>query len=112
MLVLKVREGNTWKDLYLYGNESINFNKSVLEVQEFEKRASDFTKTFRIPGTAFNNQVMGNIFKINLEDSSFDPKQSLECAITNAGNVIIVGSLRLEKMYVNVGKVDYEVVVY
>lgn len=112
MLVLKVREGNTWKDLDLYGNESINFNKSVLEVQEFEKRASDFTKTFRIPGTAFNNQVMGNIFKINLEDSSFDPKQSLECAITNAGNVIIVGSLRLEKMYVNVGKVDYEVVVY
>ena len=112
MLVLKVREGNTWKDLDLYGNESINFNKSVLEVQEFEKRASDFTKTFRIPGTAFNNKVMGNIFKINLEDSSFDPKQSLECAITNAGNVIIVGSLRLEKMYVNVGKVDYEVVVY
>ena len=112
MLVLKVREGNTWKDLDLYGNESINFNKSVLEVQEFEKRSSDFTKTFRIPGTAFNNRVMGNIFKINLEDSSFDPKQSLECAITNSGNVIIVGSLRLERMYVNVGKVDYEIVVY
>lgn len=112
MLVLKVREGNTWKDLDLYGNESINFNKSVLEVQEFEKRSSDFTKTFRIPGTAFNNRVMGNIFKINLEDSSFDPKQSLECAITNSGSVIIVGSLRLERMYVNVGKVDYEIVVY
>lgn len=112
MLVLKVKDNGTWTNLDLFGNESINFNKSVLEVQEFEKRSSDFTKTFRIPGTQINNRVMGNIFKINLEDSSFDPKQSLECAITNAGNVLLVGSLRLERMYVNVDKVDYEVVVY
>ena len=112
MLVLKVKYNNTWTDLDLYGDESINFQKSVLEVQEFEKRSSDFTKQFRIPGTEINNRVMGNIFKINLEDSSFDPKQSLECALTISGQVLLVGSMRLEKMYVNVDKVDYEVVVY
>lgn len=112
MLVLKVKYNGSWTDLDLYGNESINFNKSVLEVQEFDKRSSDFTKQFRLPGTETNNVVMGNIFKINLEDSSFDPKQSLECAITISGQVLLVGSMRLEKIYVNVQKNDYEVVIY
>ena len=112
MLALKVKYNGEWTQLDLYGNESIKFNKSVIEVQDFTKRTSDFTKLFRIPGTSINNKVLGNIFKINLEDSSFDTKGALEAAITINGRIVIIGSLRLERLFLGLDKVDYEVTVY
>ena len=112
MLTLKVKYNGDWTQLDLYGDESVKFNKSVIEVQDFTKRTSAFTKLFRIPGTSINNKVLGHIFKINLEDSSFDPKGKLEAAITINGRIIIIGSLRLERLFLGLDRVDYEVTVY
>lgn len=112
MLALKVKFEGVWTQLDLYGDESVKFNKSVIEVQDFTKRTSDFTKLFRIPGTSINNKVLGNIFKINLQDSSFDPKGKLEAAITLNGQIIIIGFLRLERLFLSLDKADYEVTVY
>jgi hypothetical protein len=112
MLALKVKYNGNWEQLDLYGDESVKFNKSVIEVQNFTARTSAFTKLFRIPGTSLNNKILGHIFKINVEDSSFDPKGKLEAAITINGRIIIIGSLRLERLFLGLDRVDYEVTVY
>lgn len=111
MIGLKVKYNNVWTDLDLYGDESIRLNKSVLEVQDISSRTSTFSRQFRLPGTSINNQVFNHIFKIN-SDSSFDVKAKTNCILTHNENVLVEGFIRLERLYVNVDRNDYEVVIY
>lgn len=111
MIGLKVKYNNEYVDLDLYGDESIRLNKSVLEIQDITKRTSTFSRQFRLPGTSINNQVFNHIFKIN-SDSSFDIKSKTNCILTHNENVLVEGFIRLERLYVNVDRNDYEVVIY
>ena len=111
-LGIKIRYNGKWVDLDLFENESVLVSKSVVEVQDFTKRTSEYTKLFRIPGTPTNAGLLGNIFKINLTDSSFNPKLKTSAAITINGNVVIRGNIRLESIYLSDKRHEYEIVLY
>ena len=111
-LGIKVYYKGQWTGLDLFDNESVLISKSVLEYQDFTRRTSEFTKAFRIPGTPTNNQVLGNIFKINLEDSSFNPQLKTKAAITVNERIVVQGNIRLEEIYISDKRNEYQIVIY
>ena len=58
-------------------NVDIDFTYSIVDIEDFEKRTTTFSKTIYIPGTAHNNFLFGSYFDFNIEN----PYSSLETII-------------------------------
>lgn len=106
------------EELVIGNNNPIALTKSIAEIKDLSKRKGTFSKTIVIPGNEKSNKILGHYYSINLTDSKFNRKVLTPISLTQNGQEIVRGYLRL----INVNKsfktaqtdteVSYEVVVY
>ena len=56
-------------EIDLYNNDSISLTLSLQELTDISKRASTYSKTIKIPGTANNNIVFKHVYQVASKDS-------------------------------------------
>ena len=95
---------------------------AIDDLEKLDSKATSFTKTIVIPGTANNNNILGNIFEFNnanfTSDSApnvkynFNASKSAKCRIEVNGLQIIKGVFRLLEIVYDGGQVEYECSVF
>lgn len=88
--------------LDLSENVPVPLNYGIAEIRDISKRRGSFSKTIQLPGTVNNNTLLGNLFNVNVADSSFNINLKQECIILQNGVPVMEGSLQL----VSVNKIN------
>lgn len=105
----------------LMQDEPLLITREIADIREPEKRSSDWSKTFRIPGTSNNNRVFGHIFDIAQEQLNtgtqfapdFNPNKKAAALITVDEVEQVRGFVRLLNIaIVRGGEIEYEVSVH
>ena len=109
------------RQIDLTQDEPLLITREIADIREPEKRSSDWSKTFRIPGTANNNRVFGHIFDIAQEQLNsgtqfapdFNPNKKAAAVITVDEVEQVRGFVRLLNIAINrPGEMEYEVSVH
>ena len=95
MTTTKIQIGSTGF-LDVVFNLPLNF--SVAEVQDITKKNGYYSKTVTLPGTKNNNKLLGNLFNINVTDSSFDTNAKTSVIVLQNEVPVFEGSLQLIKI--------------
>ena len=95
---------------------------AIDDLRNLDSKATSFSKTIILPGTANNNQLFGNIFNFNnanFTDNAlpnvqynFNASRQARCRIEVNGLQIIKGILRLLEIIVDGNKIEYECAVF
>lgn len=102
----------------LMQDEPLLITREIADVREPEKRSSDWSKTFRIPGTSDNNKLFGHIFDINQEQLNsgsqfgpdFNPNKKAAAWVTVNEAEIVRGFIRMLNISViRRGEIQYEI---
>lgn len=105
----------------LMQDEPLLITREIADIREPEKRSSDWSKTFRIPGTSNNNRVFGHIFDIAQEQLNtgtqfapdFNPNKKAAALITVDEVEQVRGFVRLLNIaIVRGGEIEYEISVH
>lgn len=81
--------------LDLYENVPVSLTYAVADIQDISKKNSSYSKTIILPGTKTNNELLGNLFDINIDDSSFDINRKVNCFIFVNDVIVLKGYFRL-----------------
>lgn len=109
------------REVDLTQDEPLLITREIADIREPEKRSSDWSKTFRIPGTSNNNRVFGHIFDIAQEQLNtgtqfapdFNPNKKAAALITVDDVEQVRGFVRLLNIaIVRGGEIEYEVSVH
>ena len=100
---------SSFTELDLYAEEPIKLTRSVQDEQDPQANTSDFTRTFRVPGTPKNADFFKSVFNVNSLD--FNATRSADAYINVNGSFFISGNIRLMAIYRidSQGKIEYEV---
>jgi hypothetical protein len=109
------------RQLDLHEGEALHVTREIADIREPDARSSDWSKTYRIPGTANNNRIFGHIFDINQEQLNtgtqfapdFNPNKKAAALVTVDEVEQVRGYMRL--LNINVirrGEIEYEVSVH
>jgi len=89
-------------------NDDLNLliNREISDLREPEKRSSDWSKTFTLPGTKVNNKFFNAFFEVgkvtiggNIQQiSDFKVNKKANCTIIAHGMEQLVGFLRLTEV--------------
>jgi hypothetical protein len=74
---------------------SVPLNFSIAEIQDISKRQGGYSKTITLPGNNNNNNVLSNLFDVNIVDASFDINVKQRCQIIQNGLSVFDGYLQL-----------------
>jgi hypothetical protein len=102
-------------------NEVLQVTREIADIREPAQRSSDWSRTFRIPGTSANNKLFGHIFDVNQEQLNngtqfapdFNPNKKAAALVTVDEVEQVRGYVRL--LNINVtrkGQIEYEVSVH
>jgi len=100
-MILKLfigKEGD-YRQLDLYGNETIDFNSSIANTDDITKINTDFTKSFTVPASDKNNNIFKHFYNADIYNS-FDARIKVSGYITMDGFLFRFGKFRLEKVQV------------
>ncbi len=89
-------EGN---QLDLFKDEVIELNSSVADIDDITKISTDYTKTFTIPASENNNQLLKHYYQADI-DNTFDSRTKKKAEIKFDGLTFRTGKLRLDKVNV------------
>ena len=101
---------SSYYELDLYKEEPIKITKNVEDVDDPQKNASNFSRTFRVPNTSVNGQFFKAVFNVNAID--FDATQKADAYINVNGTYFMSGNIRITQIYRNdsQGKIEYEII--
>lgn len=95
---------------------------AIDDVKDFSSRNTTFSKTIILPGTANNNLLFGNIFKVEVNNAydsavdnvstNFNAAVSADCLIFQNHLQVFKGTLRLMEIVITNGIPEYEVAVF
>jgi len=99
----------TWIDLY--DDEPIKLTLSIEDIVNADA-TSNFSRTFKVPGTRNNAEFFNNAFNVN--GTIFDVTIKKPAEILVDGAEFIQGHVRLQKIYVNteLDKYEYELIFF
>lgn len=97
---------------------SNNITYAIDDLQNIDSKATSFTKTGILPGTANNNKLLGNIFEFNNSNFTLDALQNVgynfnaskaaKCRIERDGLLQLKGVFRLLEIIIDGSQVEYE----
>ena len=87
----------------------ISLNYSVNDILDLGKSKTAYSKTILLPGTTTNNQFFKQLFEVNIDNISFNPKKKLSVIVKIGGNDVIDGYLQLLNININNKDITYEV---
>lgn len=102
-------------------NEVLQVTREIADIREPAQRSSDWSRTFRIPGTSANNKLFGHIFDVNQEQLNngtqfapdFNPNKKAAALVTVDEVEQVRGFVRLLNISVTrKGQIEYEVSVH
>jgi len=92
---------------------------AVDDLTNLDSKATSFTKTIVLPGTANNNRLLGNIFEFNNSNFNantgtnygynFDASRSAKVRMEINGLQVMKGVLRLLEVIIDGDYIEYEV---
>ena len=115
--------------LFIEGNE-LDVNEgfthqityAVDDIKNIDSKATAFSKTIVLPGTANNNKLLGNIFEFgnaNLTNDdglnvsyNFNASKSAKILVEINGLIILKGVLRLMEIVIDGVNIDYEIALF
>ena len=115
--------------LFIEGNElDVNYEfthqitYAVDDIKNIDSKATAFSKTIVLPGTANNNKLLGNIFEFgnaNLTQDegpnvgyNFNASKSAKVLVEINGLIVLKGTLRLLEIVIDGVNIDYEVALF
>ena len=114
MTILRVWDDNDDQHyLDLFENDVVKLNYEFGNVQDIGKVASNYSQTFRLPATQTNIDLFGQWFNPNLA-STFNPRQKYRADISWRGLPLMVGHIKLNKVYTQPqkNKDEFEIVFF
>ena len=91
---------------------------AIDDIRNIDSKATPFTKTIVLPGTAKNNNLLGNIFEFNNSNDTnntsanvgynFNAARTAKCRIEIDGMTLIKGTFRLLEIIIDGSNVEYE----
>ena len=100
---------------YIPLSKSINaaLTKSIVDVQKPDKRKAIYSKSTIIPNSPEAQTVFGDIFELNLVDSSFDPTVKAAIRYLVDGELILQGYCQLKEIIQRDTKeIEYSIVMF
>lgn len=77
---------------------AILLNFSISEIRDISLRNGAYSKSITLPGTSNNRTLLGQLFNVNIANSSFDINAKTECTVLRNGVPIFEGYLQLESV--------------
>ena len=105
MIQLRVELENEFVYLDLYELDPPTLTKTFESFDTFQPQ-SDYSQTFRVPASNKNYKVFKTAFDVNGID--YDVTKTLNATILFNGDEFIKGELRLNKIFNDLNKTDYE----
>ena len=81
---------------------SVPLNFSIAEIQDISKKQGSFSKSIQLVGTSNNNNLLSNLFDVNVADATFNINAKEPCQVIQNGIPIFDGYLQL----LNVNKIS------
>lgn len=91
---------------------------AIDDIRNIDSKATPFTKTIVLPGTAKNNNLLGNIFEFNNSNDTnnisanvgynFNAARTAKCRIDIDGMTLIKGTFRLLEIIIDGKNIEYE----
>ena len=110
------------KELDLTASISQQITYAVDDIRNVDSKATTFSRTIVLPGTANNNNLFGQIFDFNqanfTNDSlpnveyNFNASKSAKCRLESDGMLVMKGILRLLQIVNDEGRIEYEVSIF
>jgi len=111
MAVERLYIENTYIPLTQGLNPSIT--KSIVDLEQPEKRKATFSKSVTIPRSKEADKVFSQIFEINISNKTFNVTAKADCLYTVDDETVIDGYLQLKEIKVtDFNDIFYEVVMY
>jgi hypothetical protein len=100
-------------NLDIFQEESIEINYNIADINDISSRNSSYTKTVRIPETALNRQIFGDIADLSVS-STFNPNLKTKCWVLVDTIVVLEGYLQLRNVQddIDLGGRVYEIVIF
>jgi hypothetical protein len=106
--------------LDVYEGVDFSFNYSVSDIRNPDTRQTEFTKTIKVPGTANNNTLFGNLFEADIANlynpnvdnigANFNPNKKASVQVLQNTLPQLDGSMQLRNITITKGRIEYEVV--
>jgi hypothetical protein len=80
---------------------NIPLNFSISEIQNISARQGGYSKAITLPGTPNNRRILGQVFSVNIEDSSFNINLRVPAIINQNGVPIFEGYFQLKNVKKN-----------
>ena len=110
------------KELDITQNFSQQITYAVDDLQNMDSKATSFTKTIVLPGTANNNRLLGNIFEFGNANFTIDSQpnvgynfnaaKSAQARIEVDGLPVMKGVIRLLEILIDEDYIEYEVALF
>jgi hypothetical protein len=110
------------KELDLTASISQQITYAIDDIRNVDSKATTFSRTIVLPGTARNNNLFGQIFDFNqanfTNDSlpnveyNFNASKSAKCRLESDGMLVMKGILRLLQIVNDGGRIEYEVSIF
>ena len=88
---------------------AIPLTKEAYDVNNPQKRSSDFSKTITIPEDAITNQIFEHAFDVNVSFQSFNPNLKTSYKILQDGVLLMDGYCQLREINNVDGKIEYSI---
>jgi hypothetical protein len=96
---------NKARRIELFDDEKISINSSVQDIADISKVFTDFSQSFTVPATAYNNAIFKHWYE-NSIDNGFDARKRKDAFIELDTIPFRVGKIQLEKAQFKNGALD------
>lgn len=110
------------KELDVNQGFSNQITYAIDDLQNLDSKATAFSKTIVLPGTANNNRLLGNIFEFGSANFTvdgaanvgynFNASRSAKMKMEYNGVQVIKGTLRLLEIVIDEGLIEYEIALF
>lgn len=97
------------KKLDLPQDLSIALNYSAIEIDKPTATRNAYSKTISVSGTKNNNEIFGNLWKLDSNNTNFDfdAKKRVDAVITVDGTIVHKGYIQMDEISYKSGKITY-----
>jgi len=112
MLQIRTTINGELRYLDLYGDEDVKIDIAFAEVQDITKKNSNFSESFKVPGSKNNNDIFNHFYEFDASMIDYDPRQKFDCEMMLDGISVYSGYLRLNGSTRDKEEVIYDVTFY
>ena len=99
-------------DLYDEGNFPLSITKGVSNIEDIKQRLGTYSKTFTVPATKNNNNILGDLFIVNINKDNGNLLDKKPCKVSVNDLEVENGFLKVVSVLGGYQPVEYELVFF